>query len=69
MKYQNTIRIFYMSQILRKEIQLNLDKAEIALERSKEQIENRIKIQNEEVKQKNSLSNVMYLISKKLMKH
>lgn len=42
----------YESDIRKKEIQLNLDKAEIALERSKEQIENRIKIQNEEVKQK-----------------
>ena len=42
----------YESDIRKKEIQLNLDKAEIALERSREQIENRIKIQNEEVKQK-----------------
>lgn len=42
----------YESDIRKKEIQLNLDKAEIALERSKEQIENRLKIQNEEVKQK-----------------
>ncbi len=42
----------YESDIKKKEIQLNLDKAEIALQRSKEQIENRIKIQNEEVKQK-----------------
>ena len=42
----------YESDIRKKEIQLNLDKAEIALERSKEQIENRMKIQNEEVKQK-----------------
>lgn len=42
----------YESDIRKKEIQLNLDKAEIALERSKEQIENRIKIQNEDVKQK-----------------
>lgn len=43
----------YESEIRKKEIQLNLDKAEIALERAKEQIENRIKIQTEEVKQKN----------------
>ena len=42
----------YESDIRKKEIQLNLDKAVIALERSKEQIENRTKIQNEEVKQK-----------------
>lgn len=43
----------YESDIKKKEIQLNLDKAEIALERAKEQIENRIKIQKEEIKQKN----------------
>lgn len=43
----------YESEIKKKEIQLNLDKAKIALERAKEQIENRIKIQKEEVKQKN----------------
>lgn len=42
----------YESDIKKKEIQLNLDKAEIALERAKEQIDNRVKIQNEEVKQK-----------------
>ena len=36
----------------RREIQLNLDKAEISLTRAKEQIENRRKIQIEEVKQK-----------------
>lgn len=42
----------YESDIRKKEIQLNLDKAEIALQRSKEQMENRIKIQNEEAKQK-----------------
>lgn len=42
----------YESDIKKKEIQLNLDKAEIALERAKEQIENRIKIQKEEIKQK-----------------
>ncbi|MCE5205442.1 MAG: HlyD family efflux transporter periplasmic adaptor subunit [Porphyromonadaceae bacterium] len=43
----------YESEIKKKEIQLNLDKAKIALERAKEQIENRTKIQKEEVKQKN----------------
>lgn len=43
----------YESDIKKKEIQLNLDKADIALERAKEQIDNRIKIQREEVKQKN----------------
>ncbi|MDD2246192.1 MAG: HlyD family efflux transporter periplasmic adaptor subunit [Proteiniphilum sp.] len=43
----------YESDIKKKEIQLNLDKAEIALERAEEQIENRIKIQKEEIKQKN----------------
>ncbi len=42
----------YESEIRKKEIQLNLDKAEIALQRAREQIENRIKIQHEEVKQK-----------------
>ncbi|MEA4916112.1 efflux RND transporter periplasmic adaptor subunit [Proteiniphilum sp.] len=42
----------YESDIRKKEIQLNLDKADIALERAKEQIDNRIKIQKEEVKQK-----------------
>ena len=40
------------SEIKRREIQLNLDKAEISLTRAKEQIENRRKIQIEEVKQK-----------------
>lgn len=40
------------SEIKRREIQLNLDKAEISLNRAKEQIENRRKIQIEEVKQK-----------------
>ena len=40
------------SEIKRREIQLNLDKAEISLARAKEQIENRRKIQIEEVKQK-----------------
>ncbi|MFA7105229.1 MAG: efflux RND transporter periplasmic adaptor subunit [Dysgonamonadaceae bacterium] len=43
----------YESDIKKKEIQLNLDKAYIALERSKEQIDNRIKIQKEEIKQRN----------------
>jgi len=41
------------SDIKKKEIQLNLDKAEIALTRAKEQIDNRIKIQKEDLKQKN----------------
>ena len=40
------------SEIKRREIQLNLDKADISLARAKEQIENRRKIQIEEVKQK-----------------
>lgn len=40
------------SEIMKREIQLNLDKAEISLQRAKEQIDNRLKIQNEEVKQK-----------------
>lgn len=40
------------SEIKRREIQLNLEKAEISLARAKEQIENRRKIQVEEVKQK-----------------
>jgi len=42
----------YEANIKRKEIQLNLDKANIALNRAKEQIENQIKIQKEDVKQK-----------------
>jgi multidrug efflux pump subunit AcrA (membrane-fusion protein) len=41
------------SDIKKKEIQLNLEKADIALIRAKEQIDNRIKIQVEEIKQKN----------------
>ncbi len=41
------------SEIKKKEIQLNLDRAGIALDRAKEQIENRKKIQLEELKQKN----------------
>ena len=43
----------YESDIMKKQIQLNLEKAEISLERAKEQIENRIKINVEEIKQKN----------------
>jgi len=40
------------SDMARKQIQLNLEKAEIALDQAKEQIENRIKINAEEIKQK-----------------
>ena len=40
------------SDIKRREIKVNLDKADIALNRAKEQIENRRKIQIEEIKQK-----------------
>ena len=43
----------YESDMKKKEIQLNLEKAEIALQRANEQIENRIKINTEEIKQKN----------------
>jgi multidrug resistance efflux pump len=43
----------YESENKKKEIQLNLEKAEIALQRAKEQIDNRIKINTEEIKQKN----------------
>ena len=43
----------YESNVKKKEIQLNLEKADIALEKAKEQIENRMKIQKEEIKQKN----------------
>lgn len=43
----------YESDIKKKEIELNLEKAEIALYQAKEQIENRLKIQQEEIKQKN----------------
>lgn len=43
----------YESEIKKKEIKLNLDKADISLQRAKEQIDNRIKIQKEEIKQKN----------------
>ena len=42
----------YESENKKKEIQLNLEKAEIALIRAEEQIENRIKINTEEIKQK-----------------
>ena len=42
----------YESDMMKKQIQLNLEKAEIALERAKEQIDNRIKINVEEIKQK-----------------
>ena len=42
----------YEANIKKKEIQLNLEKAKIALDRAKEQIDNKIKIQKEEVKQK-----------------
>lgn len=41
----------YEADIKKKEIQLNLEKANIALQRAKEQIDNRVKIQNEELKQ------------------
>ena len=43
----------YESEVKKKEIKLNLDKADIALEKAREQINNRIKIQREELKQKN----------------
>ena len=43
----------YESDIMKKQIQLNLEKAAISLERAKEQIDNRIKINVEEIKQKN----------------
>ena len=43
----------YESDMKKKEIQLNLEKADIALQRAKEQIDNRIKINTEEIKQKN----------------
>jgi len=42
----------YESDINKKQIQLSLEKADIALQRAKEQIENRIKINAEEIKQK-----------------
>jgi multidrug efflux pump subunit AcrA (membrane-fusion protein) len=43
----------YEAEIKRKEIQLNLEKANIALVRAKEQIDNMIKIHAEEIKQEN----------------
>ncbi|MDR2036600.1 MAG: hypothetical protein LBQ60_01610, partial [Bacteroidales bacterium] len=43
----------YESDIMKRQIGLNLEKAEISLERAKEQIDNRIKINVEEIKQKN----------------
>ncbi len=43
----------YESDIMKKQIQLNLEKAAIALDRAKEQIDNRVKINVEEIKQKN----------------
>ena len=42
----------YKSEMERKQIQLNLEKADIALQQAKEQIDNRIKINTEEIKQK-----------------
>ena len=42
----------YESGLARRQIQLNLEKAEIALQQAKEQIDNRIKINTEEIKQK-----------------
>jgi multidrug efflux pump subunit AcrA (membrane-fusion protein) len=43
----------YESEIRKKEIQLNLDKAEISLQKAKEEIDNRIKLNTEDIKQKN----------------
>ena len=43
----------YESEIAKKEIQLNLEKADISLARAKEQIDNRKKINAEEIKQMN----------------
>jgi len=42
----------YESDVKKKEIELNLDRAAIALDRAQEQIDNRLKIQKEEIKQK-----------------
>lgn len=42
----------YEANIKKQEIKLNLDKANIALNRAKEQLDNRIKIQKEEIRQK-----------------
>lgn len=43
----------YKSDIEKKEMQLNLEKADISLKKAKEQIANKIKIQREDIKQKN----------------
>ena len=43
----------YESEITKKEIKLKLDNAQVALDRAREQIENRIKIQQEDIFQKN----------------
>lgn len=43
----------YEANVKKKQIELNLEKANISLARAKEQINNRIKIQKEELKQKN----------------
>lgn len=43
----------YEANVKKKEIELNLEKANIALARAKEQIDNRVKIQKEELKQQN----------------
>ena len=43
----------YESEIRKKEIQLNLEKAEISLQKAKEEIDNKIKLNAEDVKQKN----------------
>ncbi len=43
----------YESDIRKKEIQLNLEKAEISLQKAKEEIDNKIKLNAEDVKQKN----------------
>ena len=42
----------YESGLSKRQIQLNLEKAEIALQQAKDQIDNRIKINTEEIKQK-----------------
>lgn len=43
----------YESEIRRKEIQLNLEKAEIALRKAREEIDNRVRLNAEDIKQKN----------------
>jgi multidrug efflux pump subunit AcrA (membrane-fusion protein) len=43
----------FESVVKKQEIQLNLEQAEIALDKAKEQIDNTIKIQKEDIKQKN----------------